>query len=163
MTDEKQNNSEQQEQDQSAKVLKALKAKLRCDNVSAARHAAFNLSWLQEDGFEALKEALFGDAPRRTKAAAAYGLRKTHGRMKKMALELFDLGLAHDNQITRQICEHALKVMTQPEQLKSAPQPKAAVPKGEIPIRVLSPRRPRTVKDIMNETTHRPPRRRRPR
>jgi hypothetical protein len=163
MTDEKQNNSEQQEQDQSAKVLKALKAKLRCDNVSAARHAAFNLSWLQEDGFEALKEALFGDAPRRTKAAAAYGLRKTHGRMKKMALELFDLGLAHDNKNNSQICEHALKIMTQPEQLKPAPQPKAAAPKGEIPIRVLSPRRPRTVKDIMNETAHRPPRRRRPR
>jgi hypothetical protein len=162
MTDEKQDNSEPQEQDQSAKALKALKAKLHCDNVSAARHAAFNLSWLQEDGLEILKEALFGDGPRRTKAAAAYGLRKVHGRMKKMAQELFEQGLQHDDQQTRQTCEHALQVMTQPQKPKPAPQANTPAPRTNIPIRNLPAKRRRTVKDLMNETAHRTPRRRRP-
>jgi hypothetical protein len=43
---------------------------------------------MQEDGFEILKEALFGGASRTAKGAAAYGLRKMRGRMRKQAFEL---------------------------------------------------------------------------
>lgn len=156
MADE-QNNSDSQETGQSKDAIKALRAKLRCDNVSAARHAAFNLSWLQEDGFEVLKEALFGDASKRAKAAAAYGLRKTHGRMKKMARELFEQGLEHDDEETRETCKHALQIMTQPKQPQPPPRAKRAKKQApRIPIKTLQGKRPRTVKDFMNEAAAQP-------
>ncbi|MHC4865214.1 MAG: hypothetical protein ACYTEX_14090 [Planctomycetota bacterium] len=156
MADE-QNNSESQENGQSKDAIKALKAKLRCDNVSAARHAAFNLSWLQEDGFEALKEALLGEATKRTKAAAAYGLRKTHGRMKKMARELFEQGCENDDEQIREICKHALQIMTQPKRPAPPPRNKRAKEQApRIPIKTLQGKRPRTVKDFMNEAAAQP-------
>jgi hypothetical protein len=91
-------------------LLERLREKLYCDNSSAARHAAFNLSWMQEDGFDILKEALFSNANRTAKGAAAYGLRKMRGRMRKLAFALIEEGLKHESDGTRQVCERALKL-----------------------------------------------------
>jgi hypothetical protein len=91
-------------------LLERLRDKIYCDNSSAARHAAFNLSWMQEDGFEILREALFSNANRTTKGAAAYGLRKMRGRMRKLAFALLEEGLKHESEGTRQVCERALKL-----------------------------------------------------
>ena len=97
------------EKDQKAiEMLARLREEVYSENPSAARHAAFNLSWMQEDGFEILKEALFGTACRATKGAAAYGLRKMRGRMKKSGMALLEEGLRHSNEGTRQVCARAL-------------------------------------------------------
>ena len=90
--------------------LEQLRDKLYCDNVGIARRAAFNLSWMQEDGLDILKEALFGDAARRTKSAAAYGLRKMRGRMKKPASEALSGGVNHPDSTTAKVCENALLI-----------------------------------------------------
>jgi predicted N-acetyltransferase YhbS len=69
------------EKDEAAvEQLAQLREKLHVDDISKARKAAFNLSWMQEDGLEILTEALFGNFQRTTKKAAAYGLRSMHGR-----------------------------------------------------------------------------------
>jgi hypothetical protein len=91
-------------------LLGRLREKIYCDNSSAARHSAFNLSWMQEDGFEILKEALLSNANRTAKGAAAYGLRKMRGRMRKPAFTLLEDGLKHDSEGTRQVCARALKL-----------------------------------------------------
>ena len=99
------------EKDQKAiELLERLRENVYSDNPSTARHAAFNLSWMQEDGFEILKEALFGTARRATKGAAAYGLRKMRGRMKKNGMALLEEGLRHSNEGTRQVCARALSL-----------------------------------------------------
>jgi hypothetical protein len=46
--------------------------------------------------------------PRTAQVAAAYGLRRMQGRMKKMALEVFGDGLKHRDSNTRTACEKAL-------------------------------------------------------
>ncbi|MFH1372058.1 MAG: hypothetical protein ABII09_12340 [Planctomycetota bacterium] len=105
------------EKDQEAiELLGRLREKVYCDNPSAARHAAFNLSWMQDDGFEILKEALFSNAPRAAKGAAAYGLRKMRGRMRKPAFVLLEEGLKHENEGTRQVCARALLLEKQAKQ-----------------------------------------------
>ncbi len=97
------------EKDQAAIIkLEQLREKVYADNPSVARHAAFNLSWMQEDGYDILKEALFSTACRATKGAAAYGLRKMRGRMKKNGIALLVEGLKHSNEGTRQVCARAL-------------------------------------------------------
>jgi len=98
------------EKDQAAIIkLEQLREKVYCDNPSVARHASFNLSWMQEDGYDILKEALFStSACRATKGAAAYGLRKMRGRMKKNGIALLVEGLKHSNIGTRQVCARAL-------------------------------------------------------
>ena len=99
------------EKDQKAiELLERLREDVYSDNPSTARHAAFNLSWMQEDGFDILKEALFGTARRATKGAAAYGLRKMRGRMKKNGMALLEEGLRHSNEGTRQVCLRALSL-----------------------------------------------------
>jgi hypothetical protein len=99
------------EKDQKAiELLERLREDVYSENPSAARHAAFNLSWMQEDGFDILKEALFGTACRATKGAAAYGLRKMRGRMKKNGMALLEEGLRHSNEGTRQVCARALSL-----------------------------------------------------
>jgi hypothetical protein len=90
--------------------LEQLREKLYSDNPSVARHSAFNLSWMQEDGYDILKEALFSSAPRLTKGAAAYGLRKMRGRMSKCAIALIEEGAKDKNISTRQVCERALSL-----------------------------------------------------
>jgi predicted chitinase len=114
------------EKDQAAIIkLEQLREKVYCDNPSAARHAAFNLSWMQEDGYDILKEALFGTACRATKGAAAYGLRKMRGRMKKNGIALLIEGLKHSNEGTRQVCARALLLEKQSREQASQqpPQP----------------------------------------
>ena len=100
------------EKDEAAVALLAkLREQLYCSNISTIRQSAFNLSWMQEDGLEILREALFGHASRRTKGAAAYGLRKMRGRMRKLAEEVLVEGIKHPDAKTAEICGNALIVL----------------------------------------------------
>lgn len=140
------------EKDQKAiDLLARLREDVYSDNPSAARRAAFNLSWMQEDGFEILKEALFGTARRATKGAAAYGLRKMRGRMKKNGMALLEEGLRHSNEGTRQVCARALLLekeskkqaaQRQPQQPNSHPQPRQRF-KPKFRISEISHKSPR--------------------
>jgi hypothetical protein len=123
----------------SIKLLEQLRERLYSDDASGARRAAFNLSWMQEDGLDILKEALFGRAAKRTKGAAAYGLRKVHGRMKKMALEVFKQGLAHPDRNTRDVCRGALSLVVEKAQEKAPSEAPSEV--GKFKIREISRKR----------------------
>jgi hypothetical protein len=113
------------EKDQAAILkLEQLREKVYADNPSVARHAAFNLSWMQEDGYDILKEALFSTAGRATKGAAAYGLRKMRGRMKKNGIALLVEGLKHSNEGTRQVCARALLLEKESREQAAKQQPK---------------------------------------
>ncbi len=136
------------EKDQKAiELLERLREKIYCDNSSAARHAAFTLSWMQEDGYDILKEALYSNAPRAAKGAAAYGLRKMRGRMRKPAFELLEEGLKHANEGTRQVCARALLLEKQAkESAKRTPpgQPKRGQQRRKPKFRIseISHQRP---------------------
>ena len=108
---EKRTPSGREKDEASVKLLAKLREQLYSSNVSTVRQSAFNLSWMQEDGLEILEEALFGEASRRTKGAAAYGLRKMRGRMRKRAEEILVEGLSHRNRATAEICRNALIVL----------------------------------------------------
>lgn len=92
-------------------MLKQLRMKLMSNEISKARVAAFNLSWLQEDGLAILKEALFGNYPSTAKKAAGYGLRSMRGRMKKLAVEVLEAGTASADKSTRDTCKKSLGIM----------------------------------------------------
>jgi hypothetical protein len=96
---------------ESAELLEKLRAKLHCDNISIARRAAYNLSWLQEDGLDILKEALYSETGRITKTAAAYGLRNMRGRMKKMAIECLQQGCQYPKRNVQEASERALALL----------------------------------------------------
>jgi hypothetical protein len=117
----------------SAKFLEKLSEQLHSSNASIRRQAAFNLSWMQEDGLEILKTVLFSDVATRTKNAAAYGVRKMRGRMKKPALDVLRQGLSRDG-ATKEVCTNALKLMGQSIEKQAGPV-EAAAPLGieEIP------------------------------
>jgi len=100
--------SGREKNESAVKLLEQLKQKLYFEDVSTARRAAFKLSWMQEDGLDILKEALFSNSPRRVKTAAAYGLRSMHGRMKKKGLEVLKQGLEYRDRNTRQTCKTSL-------------------------------------------------------
>jgi hypothetical protein len=93
-------------------LLAQLRDKLHSKDISTARKAAFNLSWMQEDGLDILVEALFGNFPRTAKKAAAYGLRRMNGRMKRLAREALARGLTHENRVTQEACATSLKLMS---------------------------------------------------
>ena len=95
----------------SINLLAQLREKLHSEQAGTARRAAFNLSWMQEDGLDILKEALFSKASRRTKGAAAYGLRKMRGRMEKAALEVLSGGLKFPDKSTAEVCRNAMLVL----------------------------------------------------
>lgn len=97
----------------SIQLLEKLQEQLHSSNASIRRRAAFNLSWMQEDGLDILKGILFGNYQITTKNAAAYGLRKMQGRMKKMALEVLNQGLTQHNSTTAEICRNALQLLGQ--------------------------------------------------
>ena len=100
------------EKDEAAtKLLEKLREQLYCANISTIRQSAFNLSWMQEDGLDILKEALFGNSSWRTKGAAAYGLRKMRGRMRKLAEEVLIEALKHPDSKTAEISGNALIVL----------------------------------------------------
>lgn len=105
--------NEQDKKEASVELLRTLRKKLVSENVSNARAAAHNLSWLQEDGLAVLKEALLGGYPRMVKQSAAYGLRKVKGRMKKMAYEVLEQGQQHRDRVTRQVCKKSVFLMEQ--------------------------------------------------
>jgi len=63
----------------SLKLLEELRQKLYSDRIPAARRAAFNLAWMQEDGFEILKEAIFSNAPSAPSAPPFMGCAKCRG------------------------------------------------------------------------------------
>jgi hypothetical protein len=121
------------------KLLAQLRDKLYCEHVPVARRAAFNLSWMQEDGLDILKEALFSDAGRRTKAAAAYGLRKMRGRMNEPSIDVLSEGLADSDRTTAEICENALSILENGVPAKPAAPQKAKT--GRFEIRGIGQRR----------------------
>lgn len=115
---EKKENPEVQDEESSteessAELLEELREQMASPNPSVRRQAAFNLSWLQEDGLEILKETLFGNTSKSSKTAAAYGLRKMRGRMKKMARSLFEEGQDDQDDDTRDVCKTAMMVIEQ--------------------------------------------------
>ena len=103
--------SDQEKHKAAIKLLKKLSDILYSDNISIARSGAYKLSWMQEDGLAILKTALLGGHSKTTKWAAAYGLRNMKGRMKKMAWEILDQGLSHNNRATKVICAKSLDLM----------------------------------------------------
>lgn len=111
-------------------LLKNLKSKVLSENISAARVAAFNLSWLQEDGLAVLKEIVLGEYSKIAKKAAAYGLRNMRGRMKKMAAEVLEQGKQSQDPITREACEKSLFLMHNKHLTK--PKPKKKTSKRQI-------------------------------
>jgi hypothetical protein len=131
--------SGREKDEEAIKLLEQLREKLYLDDVSAARRAAFNLSWKQEDGLDILKEALLSDSPRTAKIAAVYGLRNMHGRMKKPALTLLEQGLKHRKTDIRNACNHALSLTRQRRRKKS---PSEKPPKsGRLEIREVPRKR----------------------
>lgn len=106
----------------SIKLLEKLQEQLQSSDASNRRRAAFNLSWLQEDGMEVLRDALFGDSHITTRNAAAYGLRKMRGRMKKTALEILREGLKRRDRATREVCTNALRLLGEGVPARVSPQ-----------------------------------------
>ena len=94
------------------RLLADLREKLHCGNMSRARRAAHNLSWMQDAGFDILKDGLLGNSSIGTKISAAYGLRCMRGRMKKMALEVLLQGLQSANDNTRRVCAKTAMLLT---------------------------------------------------
>jgi hypothetical protein len=92
-------------------LLRQLTRKLCSNDITIARLAAFNLSWMQEDGLAILTQVLLGDFSRTSKKAAAYGLRSMKGRMRKMALEVLEQGLKHRDRTTKAACVKALSLI----------------------------------------------------
>jgi hypothetical protein len=116
----------------SVKLLEKLRVSLYSSDSSAARQAAFKLSWMQEDGFDILQEALLGRSSRRTKYAAAYGLRSMHGRMKKMALNLLERGSKHRDRDIKNVCNQALTLLSQRARKRTRSQAKTGPQRFEI-------------------------------
>lgn len=111
------------EKDEAAvKLLEKLQEQLQSSDASSRRRAAFNLSWLQEDGFEILRDTLFSELHVTAKNAAAYGLRKMRGRMKKEALEVLRQGLKRRDRSTREVCTNALRLLGEVVPQRSASQ-----------------------------------------
>ena len=151
----KRSNQEKQEKNEGAENLfDKLREQLYSANGSIRRQAGFNLSWMQEDGLEVLKETLFGDSPTTTKNAAAYGLRKMRGRMKKMALETLRQGLEHQSGSIREVCTRALILMG--EITPKKPSPKAA-PSGKLRIKDIPKKRRKTPRVATGQINRRKP------
>ncbi len=138
------------EKDEATQLLEKLQEQLQSSDASNRRRAAFNLSWMQEDGLEILKGALYGGSHVTTKNAAAYGLRKMRGRMKKVALEVLKEGLKHRDGFTREVSRNALRLLGQEVPQGPAPQKKAGratrireIPSKGRPKRTVGSRRMR--------------------
>jgi hypothetical protein len=119
------------EKDEAAiELLRQLTRKLCSEDITIARLAAFNLSWMQEDGLAILTQVLLGDFSRTSKKAAAYGLRSMKGRMRKMALEVLEQGLKHRDRTTKAACVKALSLIKGKKSNKddSAEKPLATKP-----------------------------------
>lgn len=111
MESEPKKNTDLQKEEISRQLLEKLKGLIHSSNASTRRRAAYNLSWMQEDGLDILKSILLGEYPETSKNACAYGLRKMQGRMKKKALDVFKEGLRQRNNSTGEICRNALVLL----------------------------------------------------
>ncbi len=100
--------------------LKELSIGLFSGDITKARLAGRSLSWMQDDGLLILKQALFGDFPRTTKKAAAYGLRSMQGRMKKPGIEVLEQGLKTRDVTTKAACKKSLKLIREAKAKKRA-------------------------------------------
>jgi hypothetical protein len=141
---EKRQPSGREKDEASIELLDKLREQLYSSNISTVRQSAFRLSWMQEDGLDILREALLSDTPRRAKSAAAYGLRKMRGRMKKRAEETLAEGAASPDRGTADIARNALLVIKKGKTApKRPPRPTGKRP-GKFEIRdVKAQERPR--------------------
>ena len=140
MIEEKKELSDSEKHEAALARLRQLREKLFSKDISTARLAGFSLSWMQEDGMAILKEALFGNYPRTTKKAAAYGLRSMHGRMKKLGAEVLEQGRSHSDRMTREACAKALAIMKGEIPKKTGPKPHKSKIRGIAQRRVTRPR-----------------------
>ncbi|MBN1806222.1 MAG: hypothetical protein JW837_13320 [Sedimentisphaerales bacterium] len=111
MKPDEKKSSQVQRDEAAVERLKQLTRKLCSNDITTARLAAYNLSWLQEDGLAILTETLTGDYSRTTKKAAAYGLRSMKGRMRKRGLEVLEKGIKHPDRVTRAACIKATSIV----------------------------------------------------
>ncbi len=148
---EKKETSGREKDEESIKLLRKLREQLYSSDASNRRRAAYKLSWMQEDGLEILKETLFGSCPVPSRNAAAYGLRKMRGRMKKAALEILEQGLKHRDNSTRGICRNALQMLGQKVPKMAAPK---KPPVSHLAIREL-PKKRGSGRRVINRRTHR--------
>ena len=125
MKPDEKKSSPKQRDEAAIERLKQLTRKLCSNDITTARLAAHNLSWLQEDGLAILTETLMGDYSRTTKKAAAYGLRSMKGRMKKLGLEVLEKGLKHRDRTTKAACIKALSLVKGGAAKKGASQSKS--------------------------------------
>ena len=124
MTEEEKELTDSEKHEAALERLRQLREKLFSKDISTARLAGFSLSWMQEDGLAILKEALFGNYPRTSKKAAAYGLRSMHGRMKKLGAEVLEQGRSHSDRMTREACVKALAIMNGQVPKKAGSKPR---------------------------------------
>ena len=118
---------------ESVELLDKLQGQLHSTKASIRRRAAYNLSWMQEDGLDILKNVLFGNFSVTSKNAASYGLRKMQGRMKKMAYEVLMEGLKQqDNSTTSEICRSALLLLGHEIPAEFLPKRRKVVKKSRI-------------------------------
>ena len=132
MKSEEQKSSGREKDQAAIELLRQLTRKLCSNDITTARLAAFNLSWMQEDGLAILTQVLLGDFSRTSKKAAAYGLRSMKGRMKKLALEVLEQGLKHRDRTTKAACVKALSLIKQATAKKSGSNKKPRADKPNI-------------------------------
>ena len=119
--------SDREKQEASIRLLRKLGEQLQSSDASTRRRAAYNLSWMQEDGLAILNGVLCGNFHVTAKNAAAYGLRNMRGRRKKGALEALNQGLKHRDNSTKQVCRAALQLLGQ--KVPGGHSPKKQAPK----------------------------------
>ncbi len=132
---EKRQPSGREKDEASIELLEKLREELYSSNISTVRQSAFRLSWMQEDGLDILREALLSDTPRRAKSAAAYGLRKMRGRMKKRAEETLAEGTTSPDRGTADIARNALLVIKKAKTAPRRPPRPAGKRPGKFEIR----------------------------
>jgi len=143
---EKRKPSGREKDEASIELLAKLREQLYSSNISTVRQSAFNLSWMQEDGLDILKEGLTGNTPRRVKSASAYGLRKMRGRMRKMAEGVLVETMSHPDPKTAEFARNALIVLKKGK--GAGKRPGRPRPRGrkfeikEIPDRTRQRRQP---------------------
>jgi len=154
--EKKRSSQEKQENNEGSKdLLEKLREQILSSNGSIRRQAGFNLSWMQEDGLEILKAALFGNSLTTTRNAAAYGLRKMRGRMKKMALEVLQEGLEHQNSTIREVCSKALILMGEKAPQKQPGKKTARA--GKLRIKEVPQKRRRKPRVVLERPSRRRP------
>jgi hypothetical protein len=145
MKSDEKKSSEKERDEAAIEQLRQLTRKLCSNDITTARLAAFNLSWMQEDGLAILTETLTGNYSRTTKKAAAYGLRSMKGRMKKLALEVLEQGRRHRDRTTKAACIKALSLVKGSTGKKAGSQSK---PEQKVSqIKEIKNRRQRSTED----------------